>query len=131
MRYIFGICKFTVNAMFHAKKLRLRHSLLCYCFHRSVSDCLVESRQTRAKKCGFLKPQLKSFGVGGNLSFWKKSLSFLTIFLSFSGSLSFFGLEFFSKCPKKKPDYSELFTKSHKIGHSFTLGKCAFSNLTF
>ena len=63
---------------------------------------LDESRRSRAKKCGFLKPQLKSLGVGGNLSFWKKSLSFLTISLSFSGSLSFFGLEFFSKCPKKK-----------------------------
>ena len=41
------------------------------------------------------------------MSFWKKSLSFWKISLSFSRSLSFFGLEFFSKCPKKKPDLSD------------------------
>ena len=50
-------------------------------------------------------PQFQNLGVGKNLSFWKKSLSFLKNPLSFSRSLSFFGLEFFSKCPKKKPDY--------------------------
>ena len=104
MRYIFGICKFTVKyivAMLrYAKKLRLRHNLLCYCFHRSVSDCPVEARRSREKK-GFFLAAISKFRSWQKLEFLEKILEFFDNFLEFFWILEFFGLEFFSKCPKK------------------------------
>ena len=90
MRYIFGICKFTVNAMLcHAKKLRIRHSLLCYCFHRSVSDCLVESEQSHEKKVFFLAA-ISKFRSWQKLEFLEKILEFLEKSLEFFEILEFF-----------------------------------------
>ena len=103
MRYIFGICKFTVNAMLcHAKKLRLRYSLLCYCFHGSVSDCLVESRRSREKKGFFFLAAISKFRSWQKLEFLEKILEFLENFLEFFEILEFFWPWVFFKMSKKK-----------------------------
>ena len=110
MRYIFGICKFTVKyivaMLCYAKKLRLRHNLLCYCFHRSVSDCPVEVRRSREKK-GFFLAAISKFRSWQKLEFLEKILEFFEI-IEF-----FLALSFFSKCPKKSLAASRLLTTRH------------------
>ena len=105
MWYIFGICKFTVKyivAMLHyAKKLRLRHNLLCYCFHRSVSDCPVEARRSREKKSFFLAA-ISKFRSWQKLEFLEKILEFLEKSLEFFEILEFFWPWVFFKMSKKK-----------------------------
>ena len=107
MRYIFGICKFTVKyivAMLrYAKKLRLRHNLLCYCFHRSVSDCPVEARRSREKK-GFFLAAISKFRSWQKLEFLEKILEFLEKSLEFFEILEFFWPWVFFKMSKKKPE---------------------------
>ena len=104
MRYIFGICKFTVKyivAMLrYAKKLRLRHNLLCYCFHRSVSDCPVEARRSREKK-GFFLAAISKFRSWQKLEFLEKILEFLEKSLEFFEILEFFWPWVFFKMSKK------------------------------
>ena len=111
MRYIFGICKFTVKyivAMLrYAKKLRLRHNLLCYCFHRSVSDCPVEARRSREKK-GFFLAAISKFRSWQKLEFLEKILEFLEKSLEFFEILEFFWPWVFFKMSKKKPDLIKL-----------------------
>ena len=105
MRYIFGICIFTVKyivAMFrYAKKPRLRHNLLCYCFHRSVSDCPVEARRSREKK-GFFLAAISKFRSWQKLEFLEKILEFLEKSLEFFEILEFFWPWVFFKMSKKK-----------------------------
>ena len=105
MRYIFGICKFTVKyivAMLrYAKKLRLRHNLLCYCFHRSVSDCPVEARGSHEKK-GFFLAAISKFRSWQKLEFLEKILEFLEKSLEFFEILEFFWPWVFFKMSKKK-----------------------------
>ena len=123
MRYIFGICKFTVKyivAMLrYAKKLRLRHNLLCYCFHRSVSDCPVEARRSREKK-GFFLAAISKFRSWLKLEFFEKILEFLEKSLEFFEILEFFWPWVFFKMSKKKPAIS---LKEPTFGHKYQLEK--------
>ena len=105
MRYIFGICKFTVKyivaMLCYAKKLRLRHNLLCYCFHRSVSDCPVEARRSREKK-GFFLAAISKFRSWQKLEFLEKNpWVFGKIPWVFRDPWVFLALSFFQNVQKK------------------------------
>ena len=119
---IFGICKFTVKyivaMLCYAKKLRLRHNLLCYCFHRSVSDCPVEARRSREKK-GFFLAAISKFRSWQKLEFLEKILEFLEKSPEIFEILEFFLALSFFKMSKKSLEVT-LDGIFKPIFHSFT-----------